>query len=372
MKRAVLVGTGSIARQHVAAVAECAGRVELSAAMDLDRARCDAFCARHGIPRAYDDLGALLAAERPDLVLVCTPPASHTALAVRCLEAGAWVLCEKPLCGSLAELDSIEEAERRGGAVCSSVVQNRFSAAARRVKQLIEAGTLGRPLVGQCSTTWYRTQAYYDVAWHGRWREAFGGPTMQLGIHTMDLFLWLWPDWEEVFAHAATLDHQMEAEDVSLAVVRHASGALSSVVNSAVSPRQETRLRLDFQRATVEAVYLYRNGTPDWQITPPPAAPAARAAGAPGAPGAPGGQESASPWGELPASPAASHGAQLAELLDAMDEGRRPLVSGEEVRRTLEFCSALYKSAATRQPVRRGAIAPADPYYRSVNGHPIA
>ncbi len=361
MNRAVLVGTGSIARQHVAAVAECTGRVELVAALDLDRARCETFCAQHGIPRAYDDLDTLLAAERPDLVLICTPPASHTRLTVRCLEVGAWVLCEKPLCGSLADLDQIDAAARRSGAVCSSVVQNRFSGAARHVKQLIEAGELGRPLVGHCATTWHRTQAYYDVAWHGRWQEAFGGPTMQLGIHTMDLFLWLWPDWAQVFASAATLDHRMEAEDVSVAVVHHASGALTTVVNSAVSPRQETRLRLDFQHATVEAVYLYRNTTPDWQITPP-----AQAAPSTTVPG-----DTVAPRMALPDAPAASHGAQLAELIDAMEQGRRPLASGDEVRRTLEFCSALYKSSSTGQPVRRGAITPDDAYYRSVNGHPL-
>src|SRR5204863_8334871 len=115
---------------------------------------------------------------------------------------------------------------------------------------------LGRQMVGRCQTTWYRTQDYYAVPWHGTWADAFGGPTMQLGIHTMDLFLWLWNVWEEVTAAAATMNHQMEVEDVSLALVRYASGALATIVNSAVSPRQETVVRLDFERATVEGHYL--------------------------------------------------------------------------------------------------------------------
>ena len=352
--RAVLVGTGSIARAHVEAVRANAGRVDLVAAADLDLARCQAFCAQHGIPRSYADLDAMLAAEHPNLVHICTPPASHVPLVLRSLESGAWVLCEKPLCGSLADLDTIEAAERRSGAYCSSVFQIRFGAAGQHVKRLIESGKLGRPMVALCQTTWYRGDAYYAVPWHGRWAEAFGGPTMQLGIHTMDLFHWLWPDWEEVTAAAATLNHQMEVEDVSLATVRFAGSALASVINSAVSPRQETVLRLDHERATVEAHYLYRYGNEDWRIDAPDNAPWAA---------------DAERWRAIPEPDRASHGAQLRQLLDSMAAAERPLGSGPEVRRTLEFVSCLYKSAFTGQPVRRGSLAPDDPYYRSVNGH---
>jgi predicted dehydrogenase len=356
--RAVLVGTGSIARAHVEAVAANAERVELVAAADIDPARAEAFCERNGIPRGYGDVEAMLAAERPAIVHICTPPGSHLPLVLRALEAGAWVLCEKPLCGSLADLDAIEAAERRSGAYCSSVFQIRFGAAGQHVKRLIESGELGRPLVALCQTAWYRGDAYYAVPWHGQWAEAFGGPTMQLGIHTMDLFLWLWPDWDEVTAAAATLNHQMEVEDVSLATVRFAGGALASVINSAVSPGQETALRLDHERATVAAHYLYRYGNEDWRIDAPENAPWAA---------------DAERWRAIPTPDRASHGAQLRQLLDCMAAGERPLGSGPEVRRTLEFVSCLYKSAFTHQPIRRGSLTPDDPYYRSVNGHaPVA
>lgn len=355
--RAALIGTGNIARAHVEAVQACAGRVDLVAAMDLDAARCASFCAQHGIARSYHDVDALLAAERLDLVLICTPPATHVPLIVRCLEAGAWVLCEKPLCGSLADLDTIAAAETRSGTYCASIFQIRFGAAGQHLHRLIESGELGRPLVALCQTTWYRAQAYFDIPWHGQWAQAFGGPTMQLGIHTMDFFLWLWPDWEEVIATAATLDHQMEVEDVSLALVRFGSGALATLLNSAVSPRQETVLRLDFQRATVEAHYLYRYGNEDWRFDIP--------AGATWS----GDLER---WRAIPSDARASHGGQLAQLLDAMARGERPPASGPDVRRTLEFTTSLYKSASIGRPVRRGSIGPDDLYYRSVNGHPAA
>jgi predicted dehydrogenase len=82
---AALVGTGGIARAHVEAVQACAGRVQLVAGADVDRARCEAFCARHGIAHAYGDVEEMLATERPDLVMICTPPAFHVDLSLRCL-----------------------------------------------------------------------------------------------------------------------------------------------------------------------------------------------------------------------------------------------------------------------------------------------
>ncbi len=348
--RAAIVGTGNIAGSHIRALGSVPGRASVVAGVDVDRARVEAFCSRHGIPRAYTDPEEMLEAEKPDLVHICTPPATHFELIVRCLEGGAWVLCEKPLCGSLAELDAIEAAERRTGRYCSSVFQWRFGSGAQHLKRLIGSGALGRPLVGVCQTTWYRDHAYYEVPWRGRWETELGGVTMGHGIHAMDLFLWLMGDWREVGAMTGTLDRRIEVEDVSMATVRFESGALGSVVNSVLSPRQETSLRLDFQKATVELTALYSYTNADWRFTP---------------------VEGAAPpagWNDIPSDVPSSHAAQLAALLDSMERGERPLVSGDEARRVIELDSALYKSAELGTTVRRGSIREGDPYYYHVAG----
>ncbi len=62
------------------------------------------------------------------------------------------------------------------------------------------------------------------------------------------------------------------------------------------------------------------------------------------------------------------HDRQLTEFLDSMDAGERPAVSGSDVRPTIEFLAALYKSAMLGEPVRRGSIGPSDPFYSSMNG----
>jgi len=351
--RAVLVGTGGIGDAHVRAVATNAGRVSLVAACDIDAARARAFCDRHKIPAAHTDYAAMLQAERPDLVLIAAPPGLHAAMSIAAMEAGAWVLCEKPLCASLAEFDSIAAVEQRTGCRTSSVFQMRFASSNAHVRSLLAAGRFGRPLVAVCNTLWYRDAAYYAVPWRGKWSTELGGPTMSQGIHTMDHLLDLLGHWEEVRAIADTLYHQIEVEDVSMALVKFANGARASIINSVLSPRQETYLRLDCEHATLELTHLYAYEAKNWKLTP--AEPAASAA-------------LQAAWDAFPPDVGSTHGAQLGALLDNLDARTVPLTSGAEARRTIEFLTALYKSAYTGTTVTRGSIQPGDPFYTAING----
>lgn len=351
--RAALIGTGGIARSHVAGLAAQGARVTLTAALDIDAARVQAFCAEHAIPRAYTDVHELLEREQPQLVLIATPPATHADLCIAAMEAGAWVLCEKPLVASLAELDRIEEAEQRTGNYTSSVFQWRFGSGGQHLKRLIDAGELGRPLVCTSLITWYRTPAYYAVPWRGKWATELGGVSMGHGIHSMDFVLWLLGEWVEVRAMMGTLDRAIEVEDVSMALVRFASGALATMTNSVLSPRESSYVRFDFQRATVELTHLYSYRNADWRYT-----------------GVPGAEDAAdvARWAAIGEDVPSSHAAQLAHFLASMEAGTRPAVSGADVRRTIEFLASLYKSAMTGQPVLRGSLVPGDPWYAAMCG----
>ncbi|MBC6458202.1 Gfo/Idh/MocA family protein [Actinomadura sp. HBU206391] len=366
--RVAIVGTGGIAGIcHVPALRGEAARAEVVAAMDVDAGRVKTFCDEHGIPGAFTDLDRLLEEIRPDLVHVCTPPLVHTEQVVACLEAGAWVLCEKPPCLSLAEYDRMAAAEGTGGSgagvdgagggpYAAIVFQHRFGSGAGRMRELMARGELGRPLVAQCVTAWYRDHAYFEVPWRGRWDTEGGGPTMGHGIHQMDLMLALLGEWIEIRAMAGRLDRDVQTEDVSMAMVRFASGAMASVVNSVLSPREESYLRFDFTDATVELRHLYGYRDADWSYTPAPHVPEARAAAwtAPAAGGA----------ADVPSS----HAAQLAALLDSYERGERPATSGAGGRQTLEFVTGLYKSALTGRPVLRSELAPGDPFYHRPHG----
>ncbi|RKN06339.1 Gfo/Idh/MocA family protein, partial [Streptomyces radicis] len=268
--RVAVVGTGGIVSgSHLPALRAHAERVELTAAVDIAPERLDAFreaAAAAGFDgvRGYADVGAMLAAERPDLVLIGTPPSLHREQTVAALGAGAWVLCEKPLTLSLAECDAVVAAEESSGAFASVVFQHRYGSGAVHARELIASGELGRPLVAHCQTTWFRDAAYYEVPWRGRWASEGGGPTMGHGIHQFDLLLHLLGEWSEIRAMAARLVHDVESEDVSAALVRFANGAVATVVNSVLSPDEVSRIRVDCAEATVELTHLYGHRNEDW------------------------------------------------------------------------------------------------------------
>jgi predicted dehydrogenase len=351
--RIAIVGTGASIGNHVGAVRDVGERAQLVAAVDVNEDRVRAVCAENNIPQWFTDVGEMLSAVKPDLVHIVTPNATHFPLTLQCLDAGAWVFCEKPLCRSLDEFDQIDRAEQRTGRYVSTVFQWRFGSAAQHLKYLMESGDLGRLLVTTCQTLWYRDAAYYQVPWRGKWATESGGPTMAHGIHLMDLMLWLVGDWQEVTAMIGTLDRQIEVEDVSMALVRFKDGSMGSVTNSVLSPRQESHLRLDFQRATVEVTALYRYTNANWRYSIPDGSSD---------------QDALAGWQAIPADAPGSHGAQLAQILDSMDQGVRPPVSGPEGRRILEFIACLYKSAFTGQPVARGSVGPEDGFYYVMNG----
>lgn len=351
--RAVLVGTGGIGDAHVNAVKDTAGRVQLVAACDIDATRARTFCDRHKIATAHTDFAAMLKAEKPDIVLVAAPPGLHADMSIAAMEAGAWVLCEKPLCASLAEFDRIAAAEQRTGKRTACVFQMRFASSNVHVRSLMATGQFGRPLVAVCNTLWYRDAAYYAVPWRGKWSTELGGPTMSQGIHSMDHLLHLLGDWTEVRAVADTLYHQIEVEDVSMALVKFANGSRASIINSTLCPRQETYIRLDCERATIELTHLYAYKQENWKLTPADPANSAALQAA---------------WNAFPPDVGSTHGAQLNAMLADMEAGTVPLTSGPEARRTLEFLTALYKSAYTGTTVTRGSIQPGDSFYTALHG----
>ncbi|MGI5373442.1 Gfo/Idh/MocA family protein [Streptomyces sp. CA-251387] len=356
-RRVAVIGTGAIVSgSHLPALRHHADRVELVAAVDVDQARLDAFRQLAGVDVAgYTATDDMLDAVRPDLVLIGTPPSLHRAQTVAALKAGAWVLCEKPLCLSLAEYDDIAAAEEASGAYASVVFQHRYGSGAVHARELIASGELGAPLVAHCQTTWHRDAAYYTVPWRGKWASEGGGPTMGHGIHQFDLLLHLLGPWAEMRAMAARLVHDTESEDVSTALVRFASGTLATVVNSVLSPHEVSRIRIDCADATVELTHLYGHRNDDWVYTPAPHVPSERATA----------------WRTPAADLPSSHTAQLGALLDAYDNGVRPPGSGPDARATLDFAAALYKAAFTGRPVLAGEIRPGDPFYPAMHGdHP--
>jgi predicted dehydrogenase len=349
--RSAIIGTGAIAHAHAEALTKLSDRVELVAVADVDVDRARVFADQYSVEKTYEDAAELIASEKLDLVHVCTPPGSHVPLATIAMRAGVTVLTEKPTALSLAELDALAEVERETGVSVLTVFQHRFGRAARRLAELAKDGSLGRPLVATCETLWYRGDSYFDLPWRGRWAVEGGGPTMGHGIHQFDVLLAVLGPWQSVSAMAARQTRPTDTEDVSVAVARFENGALATVVNSIVSPRETSRLRFDFEYATVEVEHLYGYTDADWTFTP-----AASHA------------DLAEKWNLTDDVETSSHAHQLATIFDAFDAGTDPEVSLADATRTLEFAAATYASAFRGRPIAAGEITADDPFRQSMDG----
>jgi predicted dehydrogenase len=192
------------------------------------------------------------------------------------------------------------------------------------------------------------------VPWRGRWETEGGGPTMGHGIHQMDMLLDVLGDWTQVSAVAATLARRMPTEDVSLAHVTFPSGAIASIVNSVLSPREESYLRFDFERASVEVTHLYGYADADWRVTPTP-----------------GHDDVLTAWPDAGAgasSARSGHAGQFREVLAALRGRARPPVAPGEARRTMALIAGIYASAFTGRPAGPADLAPGTPFYESMNG----
>src|SRR6516165_5564557 len=286
---------------------------------------------------------ALLARRDVDVVCVCVPSGLHAQIAMQAASAGKHLVVEKPIDVSLDAADRLIDAARATGVALTVISQHRFDPGLVELKRLLDDGTLGRLLLGEASTKWYRTQAYYESApWRGTYAMD-GGSLMNQGVHYVDLLRWCMGPAAEVTAVCVTQAHQIEVEDTALAVVRFASGAVGTILSStAAFPGFPQRLEITGTEGTVTV----ENGRIVGRAFAGNAGPMASASSADAAH-----SPTANPAADPAAVDVSSHAAQLADLLDAIDTGREPAVTGESGRAALEIVLAVYESSRTGRPV---------------------
>ncbi len=338
-----IVGTGVIAAMHAAAIATLPG-ARLVAVTDVAAEAAAAFAAARAQPdpcAAEPSLDALLARPDVDVVCVCVPSGLHAEVGVRAARAGKHLVVEKPIDVTLAAADRLIEAARAAGVLLTVISQHRFDPGLVELKRLLGGGVLGRLVLAEASTKWYRTQGYYDsAAWRGTWAMD-GGSLMNQGVHYVDLLRWCMGPATEVTAVCATQAHQIEAEDTALAIVRFGSGAVGTILSStAAFPGFPQRLEVTGTGGTViiEDGRIVRRAFGARAGTDPRTGPGDGAD--PGAAADPA------------AIDVASHAAQIADLLAAIEEGREPAVDGQAGRDALEIVCAVYESARTGRTVR--------------------
>ncbi len=226
--RFAIIGIGNIAPIHAAAIRGVPG-AELVAVATRQEGRGRAFTAEHG-GTWYADYRELLAQAQADVVAICTPHDLHAPMTLAAAQAGAHVLCEKPMARNVAECDAMIAACDRAGVQLGVAFQGRFEPLSIRLKAALDAERLGRLLWVSANTLWHRTDAYYRTGpWRGTWAHEGGGVLINQAIHAIDLLIWLAGLPERVTARARTLNHAIEVEDAALAILEYAGGRLGLI-----------------------------------------------------------------------------------------------------------------------------------------------
>ena len=332
--RVAIVGAGTAARVHVEALRALDEPVEIVAGVDDDAGHAAAFCAEHAIPYATTDLRKALTDTGPALVHVCAGPRLGPVSAA--LHGGAHVVVEQPPALSLRGLDDLDAAQAPGGPYVATVFPHRFGGGARRLRALADGGVLGRPLLALCHITWFR---------------ATGGLLMGPGMHRIDLLMSVLGEWAEVSAAAHRLARPGRAEDVALAHVTFTGGAVASIVTSVLSPREESHLRFDFERATVEVTREPGRGD-HWRVTAAPGHGATVLAA----------------WNAAGNGRRGDHGTQFAEVLASLRAGIPPPVGVATARGTMRLVAAIYAAAFTSRPVVPSDLDPGSAFYERMDG----
>jgi predicted dehydrogenase len=341
-----VVGCG-IGRAHIAGYRSHPDKFQVSALCDIDEKALAAVGDEFSIARRTKSIDDLLRMEDVDIVDICTPPALHVAQTLAALAAGKEVVCEKPLAGSLAEIDRIIAAEAKAAGRVMPVFQYRYGNGLQKAKRVIELGIAGKPYLATAETAWRRSAEYYQTPWRGRRATELGGVLLTHAIHSHDLLTYLMGPVASVFARMATRVNPVEVEDCAVASLVMRSGALVSLAATLGSHKEISRLRLCFEHVTFESSQKpYAPGDEPWQIIPASPEAADRIADA-----------------------LAGHCFVPSRFEGLMDAYHTALTTGgalpvtlADARRSVELVTALYHSAATGALIHL-PIAPDHPRY---------
>src|SRR5512139_17185 len=229
--KTAVIGYGKVAHIHAEALREIP-ESEFVAVCGRDATKARAFGEQHGV-RPFTSVEEMVGAG-VQAVVVATPHPAHATVTTEALRAGAHAIVEKPLASSLADCDAMIGAARAAGKRLATISQRRLYAPTRRVRDAIDAGKLGRPVLGTVTMLGWRSETYYRAdPWRGSWEGEGGGVLVNQAPHQIDLLQWFMGDVDELYGAWANLNHPtIEVEDTSVAVLRFRSGALGNILVS--------------------------------------------------------------------------------------------------------------------------------------------
>ena len=197
----------------------------LMAVMRRTESKARAFAEKHGVPRYYSSVSALL--DDPDInaVYIATPPHIHPQNAIQVAEAGKHILLEKPMALSVAACQEIIDACKKHNVQLMIAYYRRFFPMVQKIKSLLEVGAIGRPIRARAlHTGYFKPHPDGERTWVTDLQIGGGGFMMDAGIHRFDLFAHFFGKAIDVVAYADTVHFDFAVDDSSTVIVRFENG----------------------------------------------------------------------------------------------------------------------------------------------------
>lgn len=257
-----LIGMGNIGIHHFSYFPELED-AELTAICDIDPAKLKELKVPGDFDQAiaaavlddkiakYTDYRAMLDSGKVDTVIIAAPHYFHPEMAVEAFRRGIHVICEKPVAITGRQAREMNAAHADSQVVYAAMFQMRTNPVYRKIKEMLEDGTLGEVRrVSWIITDWFRTQAYYDSGgWRGNWTGEGGGVLMNQCPHNLDLFQWFFglPKRLHAVVHLGKW-HDITVEDDVSVLMELANGATASFITSTGDTPGTNRLEITAER----------------------------------------------------------------------------------------------------------------------------
>ncbi len=345
-----IIGCGRISYKHLQGILDNRNEMELVALCDIsvDKAngRREEYLSKlnssdvNSEISIYEDYKKMIEKEEIDIISISTESGYHPAIAIYCMERKKHIIVEKPMALSVKDADNMIQTAKSNNVKLCVCHQNRFNEPIQKLREAIDGDRFGNLINGTARILWNRNMGYYEQApWRGTW-ELDGGTLMNQCIHNIDLLQWMMGgEIDTVFAMADTYIRDIQGEDFGAIMIRFKNGAIGLVEGSAcVYPKNlEETLSIFGEKGTVCIGGLAVNKIETWRF----------------------GDEIDSEkeilenqGGDPDSVYGYGHSPLFKDFIDAINEDKEPLISGEQGKKALSIILAAYKSRKTGLPVK--------------------
>lgn len=329
-----IIGCGRISYKHVEALINNVKEAELVAVCDIaeeraiERKKQYEEAINNSNIKVYTNYIKMLENEEIDAISICTESGFHARHSIDCLNRGKHVLVEKPMAMSIKDADEMIKIARDNNLKLGVCHQNRFNPSIQKLRRAIEEGRFGKLINGTARILWTRDDNYYKQApWRGT-KELDGGTLMNQCIHNIDLLQWMMgSEVERVHCERGTFLRNIEMEDFGAILIRFKNGTIGIVEGSAcVYPKNlEETLSIFGEKGTVVIGGLAVNEIKTWIFADERD------------------YDKEDTNTEVDNVYGKGHIPLYKDFIDAINNNKEPLISGEEGKKALEIVLRAYE-----------------------------